>query len=99
MPRDSKKGMIGALGIPRDSKKRIIEALGIPRDSKKGNIGSLQISMHGFQKGTDSEASIAGEQCGNIRRGLLLVQENDGITAPRISSGYLRDSIKIPKAP
>ena len=37
--RDSKKGMIGALGAPRDSKR----ILGIPRDAKKGIIGALRI--------------------------------------------------------
>ncbi len=30
IPRDSKKGMVGALGIPRGSKKGRIGALGIP---------------------------------------------------------------------
>ena len=43
LTRDSKKGMIGTLGIPRDSKKGMIGTLGIPRDSKKGMIEALGI--------------------------------------------------------
>ena len=53
IPRDSKKGIIGALGIPRDSKKVMIGALGIPRDSKKGIIGDLYSDPWGLQKGND----------------------------------------------
>ena len=52
IPRDAKKGMIGALGIPkgnhrgpRGSKQEIIGALGIPK--KKGMIGALGIPKRG----------------------------------------------------
>ena len=44
-PRDSKKGMIGALGIPMDSKKGTIGTLGIPGDSKLLSHGGHEVFL------------------------------------------------------
>ena len=43
IPKDSKKGMTGTIGLPRGSKNGMIGTLGLPRDSKKGIIGTLGI--------------------------------------------------------